>query len=238
MPAERPTGRARARRALAELPGRSLNFDPEAIEHQGPATGWRVDRYRARLPAEEPGPPEPGGSFETARRLMREYAFADPAMVRAIFDPAGPLEQRNMLLEVRFAGLRLYVGCRVGSVVDEQREVDGRPVAIWGWSYGTLEGHFERGRMSFEVRKHLDDGTAEFRIDVISRAAGVRNPFVALGLRLVGRRNQVRFARRACERMVELVSAEVGSRHVPPVPASRPPPGRRGHGAARRLRLR
>lgn len=237
---ERPARRARARRALAELPGRSLNFDPAALGRPGPAPGWEVDRYRAALPAEPVGPPVAGGSFEIARRLMREYAFADPAMVRAIYDPAGPLEQRNMLLEVRFCGLRFYVGCRVGAVVDERREIDGRPVEIWGWSYGTLDGHFEQGRMSFETRKRLDDGTVEFRIDVISRPARVRNPFLAVGFRLFGRRRQVRFARRACERMVRLVEGERGSRSTddPLGPATRPARGGRGDRARRGVRLR
>jgi hypothetical protein len=32
-----------------------------------------------------------GASFQTAKQLMREYAFADPALVRAIYDPSGPL---------------------------------------------------------------------------------------------------------------------------------------------------
>ena len=82
---------------------------------------------------------------------------------------------------------------------------------VWGWSYGTLEGHVERGQMEFAVWKWLDDGAVEFRIHVVSRRATVGNPLVRLGFRLVGRRQQVRFARRACERMAELVEREIRS---------------------------
>jgi uncharacterized protein (UPF0548 family) len=201
----------RAQRVLAELAARPLNFDPAELEDAGPQTGWHVDDYRRPLPAEAPGEPVTGGSFEIAQRLMRDYAFADPAIIRAVFDPASGLANRNMLLQAHFGPLRFLLGCRVGTVADETRTVDGRPVRIWGWSYGTLAGHFERGQMGFAVWKQLDDGAVEFRIHVVSRRASVGNPLVRLGLRLIGRRQQVRFARRACERMSELVEAEASS---------------------------
>jgi uncharacterized protein (UPF0548 family) len=202
---ERLAATTRAQRALAALAGRPLNFDPDELASASSQTGWHVDDYRQALAAEPPGAPVAGGSFELARGLMTGYAFADPAIVRAVFDPASGLANRNMLLQARFGPLRFFLGCRVGSITDETRTVDDRPVRIWGWSYGTLAGHFERGRMDFAVWKWLDRGTVEFRIHVVSRRARVGNPLVGIGLRLVGRRQQVRFARRACERMGELV---------------------------------
>ena len=209
---ERLAATPRAQRALAGLRDRPLNFDPAELRDAGRASsdaGWHVDDYRRELPAEQPGEPVAGGSFRIAQRLMRDYAFADPAMVRAVYDPADDLADRNMLLQVRFGPLRLFFGCRVGAVTDETRTVDGRPVRVWGWSYGTLAGHVERGRMEYAVWKWLDDGAVEFRIHVVSRRAKVRNPIVRLGFRLVGRREQVRFARRACARMGELVAREL-----------------------------
>ncbi len=206
---ERLAATPRVRRALDSLAGRSLNFDPSEIAGADPQAGWHVDDYRQVLPAEPPGEPVAGGSFEIARRLMCDYAFADPSIVRAVFDPAGELAGRNMLLEARFGPLRFLLGCRVGTITDEAITVDGRPVRVWGWSYGTLEGHFERGQMDFAIWKRLDDGAVEFRIHAVSRRARAGNPVVRLGLRLVGRREQVRFARRACERMGELVEREL-----------------------------
>ena len=206
---ERLAATPRAQRALAELAGRPLNVDPGELAQASPQTGWHIDDYRRTLAVEPPGDPIAGGSFEIARRLMADYAFADPAIVRAVFDPASALAERNMLLQARFGPLRFFLGCRVSSITDETRAVDGRPVRIWGWSYGTLAGHFERGRMDFAVWKRLDDGAVEFRIHVVSRRARTGNPLVSLGLRLVGRRQQVRFARRACELMGELVEREL-----------------------------
>ena len=199
----------RAQRALAALADRPLNFDPAELRAAGEGSGWNVDDYRRDLPTEPPGDPLRGGSFQIAQRLMRDYAFADPAMVRAVYDPAGDLADRNMLLQVRFGPLRLFFGCRVSSVIDETRTIDGRAVRVWGWSYGTLAGHVERGQMDYAVWKWLDDGAVEFRIHVVSRRAKVRNPIVRLGFRIVGRGEQVRFARRACERMGELVAREL-----------------------------
>jgi uncharacterized protein (UPF0548 family) len=106
-----------------------------------------------------------------------------------------------MLLEARFWGLRFHFGVRVGGVFDETGEFDGRRARVWGWSYRTLQGHLEMGQMDYALWKWLDDGSVEFRIRVVSRPARIPNPIVRFGFRLFGRRQQVRFARRACERM-------------------------------------
>jgi uncharacterized protein (UPF0548 family) len=145
-----------------------------------------------------------------ARRLLRDYEFADPDIVRAVYHPDSPLDERDMLLEARFWGLRFRLGVRVGGVRDEAVDVDGRPVRVWGWNYRTLQGHLEMGQMDFEVWKWLDTGQVEFRTRRFSRHAHVRNPVVRLGLWIFGRREQVRFARRACDRMASLTAAALG----------------------------
>jgi uncharacterized protein (UPF0548 family) len=198
-----------ARRALDELHERAPNFDLAATAQRTPQHGWHVDDYRQPLPPEPPGPPAPGGSWAIARRLMRDYEFADPRIIRALYHPDRPLEGRDMLLEARFLGLRFRFGVRVAAVIDEQREREGRPVRVWGWSYRTLQGHIEMGQMDYEAWKWCDDGAVEFRIHVVSRAARIPSPLVRLGFRLVGRREQRRFARHACARMERLVTAEL-----------------------------
>ena len=198
---ERLLARADARKALDELHDKRLNFDLEQRDRLTTEHGWRIDSYRQPLPMEHPGPPVPGGSWEIARRLVRDYEFADPKIVRAIYYPDRPLEERDMLLEGRFLGLRFYFGVRVGGVVDETRVVNGHTVRAWGWNYRTLQGHLEMGQMDYEVRKWLESGEVEFRIDVLSRPVRIRNPLVRLGFRLFGRHLQVKFARRACARM-------------------------------------
>lgn len=143
---------------------------------------------------------------------MRDYEFADPKIVRAVYRRDSPLAGRDVLLEARFWGLRFRFGVRVGGVIDETRVVEGREVRVWGWNYATLEGHLEMGQMDYEVWKWLDTGAVEFRIHVVSRVSRIGNPVIRFGFRLFGRREQVRFARRACERMACLIA---GDRTVP-----------------------
>jgi uncharacterized protein (UPF0548 family) len=182
----------------------ALNFDPAALDRLDPRDRWHVDDHRRRLPPEPPGPPVPGGSWEVACRLIRDYELADPGIVRALSRPGDPLDGRDMVLELRFLGLRFRVGVRVENVHDERRTEDGRPVRAWGWSYSTLAGHLEQGRLDYEVVKWIDTGEVEFRIHAVSRPAHVPNPLIRLGFRLVGRRRQLAFYRRAGDRVARL----------------------------------
>ncbi len=208
MAADRPRGGRRARRALAALRDKGFNFDPDqSSDHYTTENGWKVDDYAQPLPPEPPGPPVPGGSFEVAQRLMRDYEFADPAIVRAVYAEDSPFETRDMLLEGRFYGLKFHFGVRVGGLVDDELAVDGRPVRRWGWNYRTLQGHLEAGQMDYEVRKWLDSGEVDFRIHAFSRPAHIPNPVIRLGFRVFGRWVQRRFARHACQRMARLTAA-------------------------------
>lgn len=206
----RATGRfsnpARARAALAELRDAPLNFDVERRAEFTAASGWRWDHYRQPLPPEPPGEPRPGGSWAVCRELMSEYAFADPSIVRALYDADQPLERRDILLEGRFYGLRFLLGLRAGAVEDGTGEEDGRPVRRWGWNYRTLRGHLEMGQMAYTVVKWLETGAVEFRIDAFSKAAAIPNPVVRLGFAMFGRHMHHRFARNALRRMRTLVS--------------------------------
>jgi uncharacterized protein (UPF0548 family) len=210
---ERLLAHPAARKALDDLHSKQLNFDLGQRDQFTAENGWRIDDYQQPLPAEQPGPPITGGSWQIAQRLMRDYEFADPKVIRAIYHPDRPLEERDMLLEGRFLGLRFHFGVRVGGVVDETRTIDGRDVRAWGWNYRTLQGHLEMGQMDFEVRKWLGSGEVEFRIHVFSRPAQIPNPLIRLGFRLFGRPMQTKFARHACMRMQQLTTTEL-ARHA------------------------
>jgi hypothetical protein len=189
-------------RRLAALRTRPLNFDPETLD----SPGWEHDDYRQPLPSEPAGAPVPGGSFEIAAALSRRYAFADPSLVEAYYDPNVPLEQREMLLILHVLGARIYAGVRVDGAGTEERSENGRRAEVFAWSYRTLEGHVEAGERAFEVWKWLDSGAVEFRTHAVSRPADT-NPVVRIGFRLLGRHKQVEFGRRACNRMALLTEA-------------------------------
>ncbi len=199
--------------ALRVLRDKPLNFNLAERPSFTRGAGWHIDDYRQPLPSEAPGPPEPDGVWERAKQLMLDYEFADPKIVTAIYAEDSELEGRDMLLEARFWNLiRFRFGVRVGGVVDQTYTRDGREVRIWGWSYRTLQDHLEMGQMDYQVWKWADSGEVEFRIHVVSRPASIPNPIVRLGFRLFGRREQVRFARRACERMACLLAGDDVSR--------------------------
>jgi uncharacterized protein (UPF0548 family) len=210
----------RAERAAAALRGVPLNFEPRPLAAYTPDRGWHADALSQRLPGEGPGDPAPGGAWQIARRLMEDYRMADPAIVRATWDPHAPLLGREMLLELRlYRIVRVRVGVRVTRVWDEERVVAGGRARVFGFEYATLRGHVEMGRMDYELYKWRDDGAVEFRLHAHSRASEDGPRWVRLGFRLIGRREQVRFYRRCCERIARLTAQELGLAGDPPPPA-------------------
>ena len=196
---------------LESLRPKPLNFTPEERAEHIEGTGWLIDHYRQPLPGEHPGSPIRGGSWEVARRIATAYEFVDPKLVRAYFDPKEPLESRNMLLEIHVWGMRVYVGVRSGGITDGIRQEGGAEARVWSWNYRTLEGHFEMGQIDYQVWKWLDSGKVEFQIRAFSRPAPIDNLVVRLGFLLLGRKKQQEFARRACERMIKLTTAELSA---------------------------
>jgi uncharacterized protein (UPF0548 family) len=200
---------ARPPRKLTALAKRTVNFDTSKVGEYTPSNGWHRDDMVETLPHEGSGPPAAGGSWHIARRLMVDYQLADPRAVRAVYRRDAPLAGLDILLKIRFAGMRFNVGVRVGEVYDETRRLDGRDAQVFGWYYQTLEGHFEEGRMHYELWKWLDTGDVEFRLHAFSRAAQT-GPFLPrTGFRLFGRTHQLRFYRQICRRARRLTEAEL-----------------------------
>jgi uncharacterized protein (UPF0548 family) len=182
----------------------------------------RVDALCESLPGEPPGEPVPGGPWAIARRLVEEYRMADPAIVRARWDPDAAFVGRVMVLQLRLWRL-LYVHARVRvtRVWDEDRVLDGRRARVFGFEYVTLPGHLELGLMDYEVLKFLDDGTVEFRLHARSRASGEGAWWARTGFLLFGRREQVRFYFRCCARIARLTASCLGLPNRAPPPAVR-----------------
>jgi uncharacterized protein (UPF0548 family) len=198
--------------ALRDLP---VNYD-EVAAPPAVTTGWHVDRSVLELGREAPGAPEPGGLLETAGTLVNNYEFSDPSILRAAFRYPGDLVGREMLLEGRFLVLRFLLGVRITAEQDEVRDGPRGPERVIGWSYQTLRGHLEQGRLSYELAKELETGRVEFRILAYSRRAPIRNPVLRLGFQLFGRHTQLRFYRHALARLRALLQA--------PPPLPRPGP--------------
>ena len=184
------------------------NFDYEQRETFTEGTGWRIDDYQGELPAEPPGEPVAGGSWETAVDIMRRYEFPDPGILTGIYvpDDGDDLLDRTMLLRAKFLFFRFYFGVRISNVVDETRDTELGPARVWGFSYYTLEGHWEQGEIEFTVWKFLETGAVEFRIHAYSKTGRIPNLIYRIGFVFFGRWLQVRFSRKAVERMQALVA--------------------------------
>jgi len=211
LPGGRAAGRARrgTARRLAALADRPVNFDPTKVDAYVADERWRVDDMVEPLPHEGSGPPVEGGSWLVARDLMDRYQLADPGVVTAFYDEEAPLTGRDMLLDIRFWGLRFRVGVRIGDVYEDTVEVDGREVLVFGWSYRTLEGHFEQGQMHYELWKWLDTGDVEFHLRAVSKPAETGPLLLRTGFRLFGRSRQLRFYRQVCRRVKRLTEAQL-----------------------------
>ncbi|MEU6281365.1 DUF1990 family protein [Streptomyces sp. NPDC047028] len=207
-------GRLDAVRAWRALVDAHVNYSADEVRRPS----WNIDTHRTPLPPERPGPPEPGGPWEQACALVRDYDFSPPEIIRALYDPAAPLLGRDMLLEARFHGLHFYCGVRVTEVVDETRDDTER---VWGWAYETLEGHLERGKVTYEVVKRQDTGEVRFMVSSYSQGAPTLGRVTTFGWRLFGRRTQLRFYRRCGERLRAGVEAAVHGDRVRPTPPTR-----------------
>ncbi|MBP0457126.1 DUF1990 family protein [Streptomyces montanisoli] len=177
---------------------------------------WHLDSRRIAVAREAPGQPVPGGAFDIACRLVRDYQFPDRRILRALYRRDGPLLGRNMLLEGHFLALRFDLGVRVTSVIDETRGTGTNARRVWGWGYQTLEGHLEQGELIYEVIKHLRTGDVTFAVRGHSRRGPIANPVVRLGFVLFGRTMQHLFYLAAIRRLRDLVDAQL--RGAPPLP--------------------
>jgi uncharacterized protein (UPF0548 family) len=191
-------GRVDVGAVLRGLRGRGLNYERAEV---GPP-GWTFDVHRSPLGREAAGPPEEGGRWQRAREVVAAYGFTPPETVRAYYERGSALLGRDILLEARLPGLRFLMGVRVTAVADESD--DER--TLWGWSYETLQGHLERGRVDYELVKDHRTGEVEF----IARSYSQLHPraprWMRFGWRLVGRRTQLRFYRRAGEQLLRAQS--------------------------------
>jgi hypothetical protein len=194
---------------LGVLEKLNFNLDLEHRHGYSEINGWRIDQHEVDLPSEAPGEPVQNGSFQAAKSIAGLYQFPPPDLITGIFRPDGPLKGRVMLLEARFLWFWFFFGVRITQVTDGIFETQTGREQRWGYSYATLEGHFERGQITFTVVKNLERGTVSFRITSFSQRGPIRNLFYRFGFWLFGRRLQEKFVRESLSRMRSLVQEKL-----------------------------
>lgn len=194
--------------ALAALRRTSPDAPLEALHVDD---GWREERSEAIVAREPAGPPQRDGAFARACEAVVAFAFSDPTIVAAHFDPGEPLRSRRMLLDLQVLGLHYLCGVEVVEVRDE-RTADR---SAFGFRYDTLEGHLERGGEWFLVTK--DHATGEVRLCITSRwrLGDMPNAWTELGFRWLAPYYRALWLHRARERLRALLAASHDLRAPP-----------------------
>jgi uncharacterized protein (UPF0548 family) len=178
---------------LARHPDAGLTYPFPGATRQWPAPrpGWNVDHERVLLGYG-------GDVFQRGRAAIEQWAMF-PAAVATVFRPGSPVVGQNVAVRYFAAAVRLWTlfPARVIYVLDEQ--VDG--CERYGFGYGTLPGHLERGEERFLVEWDRRDDAVWYDLLAVSRPghwlAWLGYPYA--------RMEQARFRRLSGEAMREAV---------------------------------
>jgi uncharacterized protein (UPF0548 family) len=107
------------------------------------------------------------GTFERAVAAMRRWAMYDMPWLRILW-PDTPIEPgRTVGLVVGHLGFWSLHACRIVYVVDEREG----PVRRFGFGYGTVADHAERGEERFTVEWRQEDDRVHYELFSFSRPA-------------------------------------------------------------------
>jgi uncharacterized protein (UPF0548 family) len=186
----------RIERFLAAQRNRTFSYREVGYSRRGAPPGYTVDHSRVRLG-------EGRAAFARAVEAIRSWRMFDLGWVSA--HPATDEIKPGVTVAVRCRHLGFWSlnACRIVYLVDDEG-----PVVRFGFAYGTLADHAERGEERFTAEWHHADGSVWYDIYAFSRP---NHPLARLAYPLA-RWLQKRFAR--------------GSRRVVARAAAAPWPGR------------
>jgi hypothetical protein len=134
----------------------------------GPRAGDRIGRAERLIAHEQPGAPEPGGSYQRLARAIRAYDVFPPRLLTGVV-PRTPLQAGDTFGSCFhfFPGIDLFFAGRVTHSFDAF--ADG----VWqaGFAFQTVQGHPAVGEEGFRVEKNPATGTVRVRIESWSRPA-------------------------------------------------------------------
>jgi uncharacterized protein (UPF0548 family) len=169
----------------------SYSYSPVGITRNSAAPGYTVDHNRVQLGAG-------AQCFDAAVRAIREWKMFDLGWVR-LFSNQTPIETgATVAVVVKHLGFWSMNACRIVYVIEDHDRVEK-----FGFAYGTLAEHAERGEERFLVEWHQDDDTVWYDLLAFSKPG----PMARVGYPLA-RRLQKRFARDSKEAMKRAVVSE------------------------------
>ena len=179
-----------ARRFISSQGDLPFSYEEVGASREGaPPKGYVVDRYRVKLGE---GPEV----YERAKEALRTWRQFDLGWVR-LLPPGAPIEVGTTVgVLARHYGVWSLNTARVVYLIEESGGVER-----FGFGYGTLPGHGERGEERFLVEWRPEDSAIYYDVLAFSRP---KHPLVWLGYPFV-RLLQRRFSRDSKEAMARVV---------------------------------
>ena len=153
--------------------------------------GYAVDHNRVRLGQGE-------ATFDRAVAALRAWKMFDRGWIEVLPPGASVEVGTTVAVLARHHGFRSLNACRIVYLIGE----DDGDVLRYGFAYGTLPGHGERGEERFTVELRRGDDTVHYDLYAFSRPD---HPLAKVGHPLA-RRLQRRFARDSMQAMVRAVA--------------------------------
>jgi len=174
-------------RFLSSVAHETFSYSETGATNSSPPGGYVVDHNRIKLGA---GPQV----FARAIAALRRWRQFNLGWVSIVPDTT-PLEVgATVAIQAKTFGFWSLSACRIVYLIDETS-----PIKRFGFAYGTLRSHVEKGEERFLVEL-LEDGSVWYDILAFSQPHLL---LVRMGYPLA-RRLQKRFARESLRQMVEL----------------------------------
>ena len=185
------------RRFVASQREQSFSYKEVGASRQGEVEGYTIDHNRIKLGMGQ-------ATFERAVAALRKWKHFDLGWARVVPSET-PLETgANVAVLARTFGFWSLNACRIVYVIDEDgasmNADDGALVKRFGFAYGTLRDHAERGEERFTIEWRANDDSVWYDIRAFSRP----NLLARLGYPLA-RSVQKKFARDSLAAMVKIV---------------------------------
>lgn len=151
-----------------------FSYRPLGLSPESPPSGYNVDHNRVELGTG-------AESFHAAVKAIQQWKMFDLDWMQ-LFSEKTPIETGSIVaIVVRHLGFWSMNACRIVYVIDEPER--------YGFAYGTLLDHAERGEERFMVEWRREDDSVWYDLFTVSRPG----PMAMLGYPLA-RQLQKRFA--------------------------------------------
>jgi uncharacterized protein (UPF0548 family) len=182
----------RVRELIAAQRDLAFSYPEVGATRTNPPRGYTVDHNRVKLGVGK-------ARFERAVKAIRRWKQFDLGWVQALpVDTPIEIDAAVGVL-ARQLGFWSFNVSRIVYVINE----DG-PIVKFGFAYGTLKTHVERGEERFTVEWHRNDDSVWYDILAFSRP---NKTIVKFGARYA-RTLQKRFAKDSLKVMIEVVSPD------------------------------